>query len=299
MPRVRLPKSKHWVFTINNPTDADALTPNQLGQISYLIIGKEVGDEGTPHWQGYVVFINRKRRTGVARFFPRGRLAIKEGTVLEALTYCKKDGDYQEWGTVPVTAQEAVRNNWDDMYAHAKRGEFEEIPKNMLIRYYHAFKRIQQDHPVKPPSLLEKDNEWVLAPSGYGKSTYVRRKYEDIYDKAPNKWFVGYQNEETILCDDFGPEQCKYLGWYLKRWADNFSFPMETKGGGRMIRPKHIVVTSQYAIEDCFEDMETVEAINNRFETTNLTHWLTRVEPDEVPANPTLLLEEEELYNNQ
>lgn len=269
--------SKHWVYTINNPTEDDGeRIQNNLDKIAYIIIAKEIGDEGTEHMQGYVCFNNRQRLTGVKKLFPRAHLEIKKGTVKEAIDYCKKDGDYMEYGKVPRTAKEGQQDLWKGIVQSAKEGRFDDIPEQILTRYYHAFKRMEQDNPTIPAPLTTKDNHWIVAPTGYGKSTYAREMFPDYFDKAPNKWFIGYKGQETILCDDFGPEQCQYLKWYIKRWADLFAFPMETKGGGKNIRPKHIVITSQYTIDECFDDIRTADAIKGRFKVLQLTKWQER-----------------------
>ena len=274
MPRVPIVKrSKHWCFTINNPRDEDCVTSDK---IAYIIYGREVSATGTKHLQGYVCFVNRQRLSAVKKLFPRAHLEVRVGTIREAIQYCKKDGDFTEEGEVPLTPREATINRWVIAKQYAKEGNFDAIPAQMLMRYYHAFKRYHQDNPTIPENLVARRNKWIVAPSGYGKSTYAREKYSDFYDKAPNKWFVGYKDQSTILCDDFGPKQCEYLGWYMKRWADIFPFPMETKGGGKMIRPQRIVVTSQYTIRDCFEDELVREAIQNRFEVVELDHWERR-----------------------
>ncbi len=277
MPRKKqTKKSKHWCFTINNPLGGDAVYDHSM---QYMIIGDEVGVTGTPHYQGYVVFKIPKRITTTKAVFPRAHLEIMQGTPQQAITYCKKDGAYREWGQSPKTASEGAQANllakWEQSYAHAINGDFDLIRKDMLIKFYAAFKRIRQDNPIKPPTLDVKRNFWIVAPSGYGKSTYAREQYPDYYDKAPNKWFVGYKGQTTMLCDDFGPDQCQYLGWYFKRWADNFSFPVETKGGGMEIRPQHIIVTSQYQIDECFHGLVR-EAIHNRFQTIELETWQVR-----------------------
>lgn len=280
----RAPLSKHWCFTINNPTPADGqLIEDSKDSFTYIVIGKETGDEGTPHMQGYCCFVNRKRRTAVAKVFPRAYLTIKRGTPLEAATYCKKDGDFLERGELPLTNQKRKTRDWDAFYESAKKGKLEDIPKDILMRYYHACKRIWQDNPDKPADLKRKQNYWVLAPTQFGKSHYVRKRWPDFYDKAPNKWFVGYKGEDTIICDDFGPKQCQYIGWYMKRWADLYAFCMETKGGGHQIRPKHIVITSQYSIEQCYGDDEKLcEAIKERFIVIKLLHWKHRINFEQV-----------------
>lgn len=274
MPRIENRKqSKHWIWTLNNP--GVNYVPSMDG-VDYMIIGYEVSRTGTPHYQGYIVFSQRKRMVAVKKHIPRAHVEIKLGTVDQAIKYSKKDGDYKEWGTVPLTIGEGVKERWDLAKANAIKGNYDEIPSDMLIRYYHSFRRLQQDNPIKPPDLLDRDNVWIVAPTSYGKSTYARKHWPNFFDKPPTKWFTGYKGEATILCDDFGPNQCKYLGWYMKRWADKFSFPMETKGGGRQIRPLHIVVTSQYTIDECFEDYRVAAAMKNRFKELHLTHWEQR-----------------------
>ncbi len=317
MPRVRPLMSKHWCFTVNNPTDADALTPDDLRHIDYMIINKENGENETPHWQGYVCFNARLRMTRVQTYFPRAALFIKRGTVQQARHYCMKPvpgcdcehctparergevADYMEWGEVPNTNVEAVKQKWKKLITLSKQGKFEELEDDYpseYFRHYHIIKRMRQDHPDQLQDLEAYDNYWIVAPTGYGKSRYAREQYPDFYDKAPNKWWIGYANQSTIICDDFSPKQCEHLGWYMKRWADLFPYPYEDKGGGGQMRPKRIVVTSQYTIQECFEDYKVVEAMERRFTVVNLARWQDRVgDEDEVPGNPTALLEEEDL----
>lgn len=274
--RERGPQTKHWCFTINNPTPGDCLWDPEL--MSYLIVGNEVGENGTPHLQCYVCFKVRKRLAGVKRVFPRAHVEACQGTPIQNIVYCSKDGDATDYGVPPLTQGDAVKERWAKAFAAAKRGDFDLIPCDMKIKYYHAFKRIYQDNPVQVQDLDQTDNVWIFAPSDYGKSTYARETWPDFYDKSPNKWWTGYKNEGTILCDDFGPKQCQFLGWYMKRWADKFPFPIETKGGGcAAIRPERIVVTSQYRIEECFEDILTVDAMNRRFRTLELERWQVRL----------------------
>ncbi len=273
-------KSKHWCFTLNNPKDGELVwLPNQM---TYLIAGRERAPEtGTIHLQGYVCFRTRKRLPGVKKIYPRAHIEQCEGTPQQNITYCSKDGDFVTYGTEPQTAQQVSKTNmqakWDLAYDLAIQGRIKEIPKGMQVRYYHAWKRIYQDQPQDVADLDKKDNYWIVAPSGFGKSTYARKRWPDFYDKPPNKWWTGYKGQPTILCDDFGPQQCQYIGWYMKRWGDKFTFPIETKGGGcAAIRPERIVLTSQYDIHDCFEDQLVVEAIQNRFQVIRLKSWQER-----------------------
>ncbi len=120
---------------------------------------------------------------------------------------------------------------------------------------------------VHKPAILDKlDNLWIYGPPGTGKSRYVRDNYtrEELYDKPLNKWWDAYENEETVVLDDFGKNH-HILGDHLKRWADHYPFTAEIKGGACTLRPKSIIVTSNYHPADIFEDQSMREAIERRF----------------------------------
>ncbi len=216
--------------------------------------------------------------TALKKIYPRADIRERLGSIESCAVYLNKyDGSMKEWGVRPKTLSERNKQDWDSAFEAAKDDRLEDIPKHMLIRYYHAFKRINQDNPVKPVDLKTHRNYWIVGETGVGKSYYARKRWPDFFDKAPNKWFIGYKGQAAILLDDLEPTQCHYLTWYIKRWADLYSFPMETKGGGRQIRPKHLIVTSQYTIEEMKIDDKQTEAFVRRFEVIKLQHYKHRI----------------------
>ena len=82
-----------------------------------------------------------------------------------------------------------------------------------------------------------------------------------------NKWWDGYDNEEVVIMEDFNMEQAKHLAHHLKIWADHYPFMAERKGGSMLIRPKKIIVTSNYHPEEAFGEDKTgsLEPIMRRF----------------------------------
>ncbi len=142
----RTPLSKHWCYTINNPTprDGEIIHDSNL-KFLYHVCGREVGENGTRHMQGYVVFVNRCRLSSVKKIFPRAHLEIKRGTVLEASEYCKKDGDFIEVGELPITLSERNRKDWDAVYKAAAEGRMDDIPRDMYVRYMGNLHRIHRN----------------------------------------------------------------------------------------------------------------------------------------------------------
>lgn len=52
---------------------------------------------------------------------------------------------------------------------------------------------------------------------------------------------------------------------HIKVWADIYPFTCETKGGTMHIRPKKIVVTSNFSIEEVYPTEQDSAAIRRRF----------------------------------
>lgn len=97
-------KSKYWCFTINNWDEMDVAVLRNImdgGLVNYLVFGREVGENGTPHLQGYVEFKSRwDLRRCQGNFVMGAHYEPRRGTPQEASDYCKKDGDWEESGTL-------------------------------------------------------------------------------------------------------------------------------------------------------------------------------------------------------
>jgi len=92
--------AKNWVFTINHPTpqekdDLDylAVALNRVNvHANYIIFQLEEGEQGTPHYQGYIQFSKRRTFTQVkAVVGQRAHIEVAKGTPLHNKTYCSKE----------------------------------------------------------------------------------------------------------------------------------------------------------------------------------------------------------------
>jgi hypothetical protein len=87
---------------LNNPNENEQRGA-WLPDSEYWVIGREKGEEGTPHLQGYVVFMDRYRLTQIKKLNSVcGRCHwephSQHSTPKQASDYCKKDGDFLEHG---------------------------------------------------------------------------------------------------------------------------------------------------------------------------------------------------------
>jgi len=258
-------QSKHWCFTVNNWTEEDLSRARGLQEFSdYVVFGKEVGKEGTPHLQGYVIFKKIRDLSWVKKRLPRAHLERSRGTPKQASSYCQKDGDVWEFGKVPLTKGEMEIQRWDDAKASAIRGDIESIPADIYLRYYQTLKRIAFDHQPMPPDAQGVTGVWIYGPPGVGKSRRARTDYPGAYLKLCNKWWDGYTGEKFVIIDDFDHVHT-ILSHHLKLWADRYAFSAEQKGSTIRIRPEVICVTSNYKIEDLWTDEAVVAALKRRF----------------------------------
>lgn len=232
-----------------------------------MVIGQEVGELGTPHLQGYLYLYNAKSLRAVKVYNARAHWEVAKGNPDQNRAYCVKEGNYMEKGEIPMSQKrkgECEKERWDEALTLCKQGKLDDIPSDILFRYYRTCKEIKKDHMIKPDDANDVTGMWIYRPAGAGKSRLARDRYPNSYFKMANKWWDGYQGEESVIIDDIDPKH-GVLGHHFKIWGDRYAFPAETKGGCIMIRPSKIIITSQYHPDQIWSDEETLAAIIRRY----------------------------------
>lgn len=273
-------KAKSICFTLNNYTDDEVEKMKTFSKLCrYLIFGYEVSKTGTPHLQGYAQLIKQTALNTLRRMF-RWHIEKTMGTPEQASAYCKKEGHFEEFGELSTCAKGTEKSvtQWNMIVSRARVGDLQWISENYPAQYlnhYSTICKLRTDHAIRPI-----DNEdgttgyWIYGMSGVGKSRSVREELvnrgESYYCKNNNKWWDSYLGEPNVIIDDVDKgSQC--LGHLFKIWADRYAFLAETKGSAIYVRPKRIIVTSQYTPEEIWgEDPAMVEAIRRRFKFMHL-----------------------------
>jgi len=266
-------RPRGWCFTLNNPTQDEI---NQVSTVPcrYIIFGHEIGENGTPHLQGYVHFKEATTFTRAKALLPRCHLEPRRGSPAQAIRYCKKDGLYTEIGESPVAA-----NKWSRIIELSEKGYTNTIRQEYPDVYFKCAVRIKSMR-VREPTIIEGDltNEWWVGHTGTGKSKSLWRLYPDHYQKTLNKWWDGYQDEDIVAIEEWSPKN-DCTGSQLKIWADRYPFSAEVKGGTlSKIRPKKIIVLSNYDIATCFTDSRDNEPLLRRFQVFRFPDDLSVIE---------------------
>lgn len=262
--------SAGWMFTLNNYTREDiraikALCAARVHKIAYLVFGKESGEKGTPHLQGYVHFEGRKRMSTVRKMFVEyahsAHLEPMRGTPMQASMYCKKDGDSWEHGELPEH-EPGKRNDLQDIKTKIEGGaSTDDIGRvdahfGNYVRYNRGF-RSYEDALVQPRAHKSQVVVFYGDPGTF--KSYAASRFKDSYEvvrptgKHGPVWFDGYNpREHTTVCfDDF-------YGWMpyhnLLQICDRYQCRVQAKGHTKQFRPTFVVVTSNSAPVDWYKE---------------------------------------------
>lgn len=276
-------QSRGWCWTLNNYTDEDIsglqdIINEKTGCI-YCIYGIETAPStGTPHLQGYFYFKRKCTLSRCRKILERAHFIKANGTPQDNKVYCSKDDNATEYGECPLAAglqgAQAEQERWKTARELAIEGRMEDIIPELYIKFYSTFKRIHKDHMVMPTDLDGSlEHTWWYGSPGTGKSRQAHIEYPQAYRKALNKWWDGYNGEETVIIDEIEKES-KMFGHLFKIWGDRYSFIAETKGHAVAIRPKKIILISNYSIQEVFgEDSELQKAIERRYHQVHFNDY--------------------------
>jgi len=270
-------KKHNYQFTwFSFPEDweqkVDALFQNE--KIKYIICGHEIcPTTGKPHKQSHIDCHQQYTIKALQKILQK--YGIKPSVLpfktkqhcINSRTYCKKDGKFVEWGTPP---QQGKRNDLEKyMETIRDNPETKEITlmeqHSTVMAKYPAFANKYKLLSKKLTNLTWDDedppNEWHYGPPGVGKSRPFQ-EMDDIYTKMPNKWWTGYDGQDLVLIEDLEPAH-HVLGYYIKIWTDHYVFNACVHFGMVRIRPKRIIITSNFHPQEIFHG-KILQAIMRR-----------------------------------
>lgn len=238
-------RMRYVCMTLNNYTETEySSIIDRKDDVAYMVVGKEIGESGTPHLQMYVEFKanNGKTMSAVKKFFKTDRLHIEErrGTPVQASEYCKKEEDYVEFGEI---AQQGQRTDWKMAFEMIRDGmSIQDVIaiQPQLLPCIRALERMRQIAKCDP---IERDVKVIIAygDAGAGKSKFFWDMDQDLFSKPNGEWWDGYCGEDSVLLDDFygGIMYSEFL-----KVLDRYKLRVPVKGGFVGARWKNVFITS-------------------------------------------------------
>lgn len=245
--------AKNWCFTLNNPDLDEEQVLERLSESTYCVFQLESGENGTPHFQGYVMFPHRVYFNHVKTLLPGAHFEVAKGTPKDNRKYCTKDegriGDFVESGHFPENGQ-GKRSDLDELHSALKAGltqaDYADNYFDVFIKYprlvtEYRLSRIQARSQVDGVSVC-----LLYGPPRTGKSRLAdilsRRYIGGVYRFSLKQWWDGYFGERVVIFDDFCGSSLSFGDF--KRVFDRYPLRVPVKGSSCELAATRFFITS-------------------------------------------------------
>lgn len=236
-------RARSWCFTVNNFCAEEVKGLREV-VCDYMIVGDEIGENETPHLQGYVRWKNPKEFDSVKNVLgERAHLEAAKGSPQQNIVYCSKEHILFELGERPMmgrrsdiaAVQEVLADTGRIRDVVAIATSIQSIRcAEVLVKY------------IEPSRDWLPEVFWFHGPSGSGKTRTAFELCSDPWVSAGSlRWFDGYDAHEDVIFDDFRADHCSFS--ILLRLLDRYAFRVEVKGGFRQFLARRIFITSPYS----------------------------------------------------
>lgn len=252
----------------------------KFGYCKYIIYGREIcPTTGRKHLQGYVEWAHQRRGSTLKNINKDIHWEKVMGTQAQAIEYCKKDGDFTEFGEKRKQGERRdIQQLRDDILEQKKT--LDEITVEDPMAYHQYGRTLTKLEDIALRNKFRKwmtTCDWYYGGSGVGKSHIAFKDYspETHYVWTNDRgWWDGYTGQETIIINEFrGEINFKDLLEYIDKW------PLLVSRRGRERAPflaKHIIITSPMPPKEiyaCNEEKDDFYQLERRI---NLYH----IKPD-------------------
>jgi len=295
--------SRNWCFTLNNPeglvyqdgevswaegSEIPAKIAFNVGNskhgFKFLIFQVEVGDSGTPHYQGtssclvrlityigYVQFGRPFRLSGVRKLLSRAHWIASSGSCDHNVHYCSKPvaecschhcapegvrlvrprgADVGPWihGTPSSAGQRTdLHEVRDDIKSGKRKRDLIDSDKSVevIAKYPKFVDTVYSLFPPEEPEDFAPDVRLLYGPPGCGK-TITARAASDLWISPIGHpgWFDGYDRHANALLDDFAGDKSHWTLTDFLRVSDRYVERLPIKGAFTYFRPRTIWITT-------------------------------------------------------
>ncbi len=260
-------QGKSWLLTIFNAKEQDAylkICEEDINVETFSFQDEVCPETGKEHLQAFLFF---KRKVDFRNL--KAKLAtahIKQAPEPRgAFEYCnkpktRKPGGRFGHGDCPWKSGPIGTRGWRSYQEYSRDHSWIECTEFWPeLRVHETVMRKIWDR-YHASSLAKPQIEIYIGPSGVGKSTIAKAKLGvDHYHHTGTHWWMGYHGQTKVLIDDLNPGQ--FTRAFLLNLMDNPEGIIgEVKGGEVNIRWDHLIITTQYPIEEWFTGKKSSDA---------------------------------------
>jgi len=247
------------------------------GHAKYLVFGRETCPETSKkHLQGYSEFTKRMSWPAIRKLWNVGnigqsiRCATRYGTPQQASDYCKKDGDFEEFGVItPEGEGQGKRSDLLALKEHLDAGmPMTEIADAHFGSYMRYGKGIAAYKLLKTkPRTQNTICVVVYGASNAGKTRWVETTFPGacwITKGAHATWFDNYNQETVTVFDEFHGGFFPFS--FFKRLIDATPLSVDSKLGSKPFTSRICVFLSNDAPDTWWHDLSNanLDAFNRR-----------------------------------
>jgi len=249
-------KAKNWVFTVNNPEELAVLTPEAWPSVQFCCWQKEVGESGTPHFQGFVQFKTKLSLSQVKSLdgLERAHLEVMRGKAEQNKKYCTKedgrlDGPWEMGimasGQGTRTDVLAVKSAIDEGASRSELYEEHFVTYSRIERFVNNYRAHVAAPRTEPPIVLLFVG---LAGMGKTRSAYiVANQLGAVYTcprpKNSGMYFDKYDGQDVLFIDEMSGAFCTPT--FFNTLCDRYPMDLPVHGGvGHQFTSRYIIITA-------------------------------------------------------
>lgn len=249
-------QSRNWCFTDFKNITLEFyknIFDEHTDIIRYICIGIEICPKTKKvHIQGWIQLINKKTMGGVKKLLKNKTIClfICRGDELSNNKYCKKEGNSLELGKWKTQGQ---RSDLETIKKQIDKGVTDYVIAQDhfgdYIRYFQGFKEYRKlVNKEQSKEFRKVEVEYIWGGTGTGKTKRATKDKEHYMITGANlKWFDGYENEKTLVIDEYNNnvEITRMLNL-----LDGYMLRLEIKGSFTYARWTKVIITSNLSPEE-------------------------------------------------